>query len=82
MESVTSTVAEQFTRAGLVSRAKISWHPDSQKWVIELLGRGQYMLRSMRENPRTFAKPEAAMTVLFALGMRNAEIDFTLWKPK
>lgn len=61
-----------------VTRAVIECF-DGRRWAIVLRGRGEFVLKSAKQNPKAFVKIETALIEIRALGLRHAEIDFTKW---
>jgi hypothetical protein len=78
MESISISTAKTLVSTKTVTRAVVECF-DGRRWAIVLKGRGEFVLRSARQNPKAFSKLETAILELQDLGLRHAEIDFTKW---
>lgn len=78
MQSVSLETAKTLVSSNTVTRAIIQCF-DGRRWAIVLRGRDEYVLKSARQNPRSFAKIETALTEIQGLGLRHAEVDFVKW---
>lgn len=78
MQAVDITTARHLVQTGAVTRAIIQCY-DGRRWAILLRGRAEFVLKSDRQNPRSFAKIETALSEVMGLGLRHAEIDFERW---
>jgi hypothetical protein len=80
MDSVTIDTARALVRTHAVNRAIIQCIDDGRRWTIIFRGQAEFILKSQRQNPKSFVKLETALAEIHALGLRHAEIDFTKWK--
>lgn len=79
MKPVTTEGAMLLVANNFVSRAVIECF-DGRRWCIVLRGRDEFVLKSARQNPKSYAKIETALEEIKGFGLRNAEIDFTKWQ--
>jgi len=78
MQSVSIETAKALVSSNTVTKAIIQCF-DGRRWAIVLRGRDEYVLKSARQNPRSFAKIETALSEIQSLGLRHAEVDFVKW---
>lgn len=78
-QSVSIETARALVSSNAVTKAIIQCF-DGRRWAIVLRGRDEYVLKSARQNPRSFAKIETALIEIQGLGLRHAEVDFVKWQ--
>lgn len=78
MQSISLETARALIRSNAVTQAVVQCF-DGRRWAIVLRGKDEYMLKSARQNPRTFAKIETALSEIQELGLHHAEVDFLKW---
>lgn len=79
MQSVSIETARHLVSVKAVTRAVIECF-DGRRWAIVLRGREEFIVKSVRQNPKAFAKLETALVEIHGLGLRHAEVDFTKWQ--
>lgn len=79
-DSVNIETAKTLVRSNAVTKAIIQCF-DGRRWCIVLRGRDEFVVRSARQNPKSFAKIETALIEIQGFGLRHAEIEFTRWHP-
>lgn len=79
IDSVSIDTARALVRTNAVNRAVIQCF-DGRRWAILLRGKEEFVLRSARQNPKSFVKLETAIAEIQGLGLRHAEIDFVRWQ--
>ena len=80
MQAVDINTAMHLVQTNAVNRAIVQCY-DGRRWAILLRGRAEFVVRSDRQNPRSFGKVETALGVIRDMGLRHAEIDFERWDP-
>jgi hypothetical protein len=80
-DSVSIETAKTLVRSNAVTKAIIECF-DGRRWCIVLRGRDEFVVRSARQNPKSFAKIETALIEIQGLGLRHAEVEFTRWHPE
>ena len=78
MQSVSMETAKALVNSNAVTKAIVQCF-DGRHWAIVLRGRDEYVLKSARQNPRSFAKIETALSEIQVLGLHHAEVDFVKW---
>ena len=79
MRSVTIDICKTLVAIQSVTRATIECF-DGRRWVSVLRGREEFVLKSAKQNPKSYAKLESALLEVQGLGLCHAEIDFTKWQ--
>ena len=80
-DSVSIETAKTLVRSNVVTKAIIECF-DRKRWAIVLRGRDEFVVRSVRQNSKSFAKVETALIEIQGLGLRHAEVDFIRWHPE
>lgn len=79
MKSVTAQTAKTLVAAKTVSKAVIECF-DGRRWAIVLKGgKEEFVVRSVRHNPKAFAKIETALVEVKEIGLNSAEVDMAKW---
>ena len=78
MQAVDITTATHLVQSQTITRAIIECF-DGRRWCVVLRGRQEFVLRSKRQNPKSFAKVETALEEIKGLGLRHAEVNMEKW---